>query len=174
MHGLRFVGNVVLHTVAAIFGTMLLATPVSRLVRADTAGGVILSSWISSIVFGALIGALIAGYRKSETANWAWVIPGVIFVCRAGIYLGTWRTAFVSTFSGYECAIGLQHHNCEDFFVFSIPLIRGASYSAGAWLVMRFSHRSNETVGASSGENLPGIRNGTGAMDENAGNSSAL
>jgi hypothetical protein len=143
---LKLVGQIVAHTVAAVLGTSLLTYPVARLVRPNTTGGIIIREWVCSILFAAFLGALLAGYGKWEAANWAWIIPGAIFLVRALIYAVTWRTAFFSTFSGYECAIGLQRHDCQDFLEFSVPLIRGVSYSAGVWLATRISSSRNATA----------------------------
>lgn len=168
MRKLKFVGYVVADTLAAILGTTLLAHPVAKLVRPDTGGGIMIREWICSILFAAFLGSLIGGYRKSDTAKWAWVIPGAIFLGRALLYVTTWRTAFFSTFSGHECAIGLQQHDCQDFLNFSVPLIRGASYSGGAWLFGRLSSRPDETAHETSAEDVGAVNGDADLTGEGA------
>ena len=158
MRRLKFSGQMIAHTIAAILGTTLIVGPIARLVRPDTGGEIIIREWICSILFAGLLGCLLGGYRKSDAANWAWIIPGAIFLVRALIYVFTWRTAFFSTFSGHECAIGLQKHDCLDFFDFSLPLIRGVSYSTGAWLFGRLMRRPDETIHVASAEEGGGVR----------------
>lgn len=94
MRRLKFSGQIIAHTMAAILGTTLIVGPIAKLVRPDTGGGIILREWICSILFAGLLGCLLGGYRKSDAANWAWIIPGAIFLVRALIYVVTWRTAF--------------------------------------------------------------------------------
>ena len=170
---MRFVVYVVADSVAAIFGTTLVSHTLAKFLRAGSAGGVILREWVLSILIAGLLGALIAAYRKSNTSIWAWVLPGLAFLLRALLYVTRWRTAFFATFSGYECAISLQQHDCQDFFVFSVSLIRAASYSAGAWLVMNFSHRKNDPVDVGSGEDLTAIHRNVDSTDSNVGGPTA-
>lgn len=80
-------------------------------------------------------------FRTAKTAGWAWVIPAVFFSWRALIYALTLRTGFATHFSGYDCAIGLQKHDCDEFFAVTVPLIRGLSYSAAARLASRITSR---------------------------------
>lgn len=152
---MKFIGYVVANTIAATFGPALLDGEIAHAMRPKTAVDVVWRSWLASILFAGLMGALIARYRRSETAIWAWALPGIIFLCRALLYVTMWRTGFIATFSGYECAIGLQRHDCQDFFVFSIPLIRGASYSVGAWLFLQVSTRSLKASDVGSQDCVP-------------------
>lgn len=136
MSKVRFVGHVVLDSIAAVFGTTFLEYNLSRLLHSDTGGGFICRTWIASVLLAGFLGAVIARYGKPKTAVWAWVLPGLVFCGRTAVYMAMWRTGFVATFSGYECAVGLQRHDCQDFLEFTVPLIRGTSYSVGCVAVL--------------------------------------
>jgi hypothetical protein len=106
--------------------------------------GIISKAWITSIVFAGILGVVavrVVRFRTADTAEWAWVIPALIFSLRALIYPFTRSTGFATHFSGYDCGVGLQKHDCNEFFEVTIPLIRGVSYSAAARLASRIAPR---------------------------------
>ena len=138
MNRLRVIGNILLDTLAAIFGTALLSSAIPHLVP-HSGADVIWRVWIVSTVLASLLGILAARYRAAGTEVWAWLIPAGVFACRALLYAFGRRTGLVTRFSGYDCAIGLQKPDCTDFFAFTVPFIRGAAYSTAALVTLRIS-----------------------------------
>jgi len=123
------------------------SVPVSPSFHPHTGLGIIWKEWITSIIFAGFLGVLAVRavrFRTAKTARWAWVIPAVIFGWRALVYTLTWNTGFATHFSGYDCAIGLQKHDCSEFLTVTIALARGLSYSAAARLASRIAPRSPE------------------------------
>jgi len=139
MSRVRLIGNVVLDTIFAVFGTAVLASGIPRSVP-HSGADVIWRAWIVSTVIAGLLGILATRYRAAGTEVWAWLIPAGVFVCRASLYAFN-RSGLVTHFSGYDCAIGLQKSDCTDFLVFAVPLIRAASYSTAALLTRRAATR---------------------------------
>jgi hypothetical protein len=125
----------IVNTVIAVLGPAILGSLLRGFVRPRSGISIILTSWAASIIFAGLLGALATLNRTTETACWAWVLPSLFFAFGAVVYLLRWRTGFIAHFSGYECAIGLQSSDCQDFLVFTVTLIRGIAYSAGARLL---------------------------------------
>jgi len=140
MSRLRTIGNVVLDTLIAVFGTAALESSIPRPVP-HSGADVIWRVWITSSVIATLLGVLATRYRASKTGIWAWLLPSVLFAFGAVLYVGGRRLGFVNQFSGYDCAISLQKSDCNQFFIFTIPFIRGAFYSIAALLTLRISDR---------------------------------
>jgi len=140
MSKLRAFGYFVLNTLIAVFGTAAIE---SRLPHAVPHSGadVIWRVWITSIAIATLLGVFAARFRTSKSAGWAWLIPGGVFAFIALLYLFGRNTRFWTHFSGYDCAVGLQGADCNDFLSVTAPLIRGLSYSAAARLALRISVR---------------------------------
>jgi hypothetical protein len=113
------IGYVVLNTIAAVFGPGLLESSLPDVFHPRSGPGIVWKLWITSLILSALLGMLATRSRVSETARWAWLIPAVVFSTRALVYASTRSTGFASTFSGYDCAVGLQKHYCYDFLEFT-------------------------------------------------------
>jgi len=149
MNRLRRIGNVVLDTLIAVLGTAALESSIPHRV-AHSGADIILRAWITSAVIASLLGVLATRYRASKTGVWAWLLPGAMFAFGALLYLSGRRSGFTNQFSGYNCAIGLEKSDCNDFIIFTLPFIRGAAYSTAALLTLRistrFSRRKPETV----------------------------
>jgi hypothetical protein len=135
----RLVGYVVLNTLVALIGPALVSS-IFPPFHPHTGLGIIEKAWITSIVFAGFLGVVAVRavlLNAANTAEWAWVIPAVIFLWRGLIYTLTKGTGFATHFSGYDCAIGPQKHDCTEFLAVTIPLVRGLSYSAAARLASR-------------------------------------
>jgi len=143
----RLVGYVILNTLVALLGPAVLSSSLPPF-HPHTGVGIIQKAWITSIVFAGFLGVVAVRavrLHAGKAPEWAWVIPAVIFSWRALIYTLTRSTGFATHFSGYDCAIGLQTHDCTEFLAVTIPLVRGLSYSTGARLASRNVARSAES-----------------------------
>jgi hypothetical protein len=140
MNKLRVIGNVLLDTLIAVFGTAALESSIPHPVP-QSGANVIWRVWITSTAIASLLGVLATRYRASKTGVWAWLIPAGVFAFSALLYAFSRSTGFATHFSGYDCAIGLQKSDCNEFFIVTVPFIRGASYSTAALLTLRISAR---------------------------------
>src|SRR5947207_15797986 len=136
MSRLRLIGNVILDTLFAVFGTAVFSSGIPRSVP-HSGADVIWRTLIVSTVIAALLGILATRYRSAGTEVWAWLIPAGVFACRALLYTFNRRPWLLTNFSGYDCAIGLQKSDCTEFFIFTVPLVRAASYSTAALLTLQ-------------------------------------
>jgi hypothetical protein len=146
MSKLRLFGYVVLNTLTAVFGTAVLESSLPHVFHPRSGSEVIWRVWITSSILSALLGILATRFRIAKAAGWAWLIPAFVLAGRALIYLSRGGVRFAFLFSGYDCAVGLGKSDCNEFFVFTLPLIRGLSYSAAARVALRFSARSEEVT----------------------------
>ena len=141
MGRLRSFGYVVLNTLIALLGPSVLRSILPPVFHLRSGAEIVGFVWITSIIFAGLLAILATRYRTAKTAGWAWLIPAVVFAWRALLYQFSGSTGSASVFSGYECAIGLQRDDCNEFFAYTVPLIRGLSYSAVAKLLFRIAAR---------------------------------
>jgi hypothetical protein len=159
-NNLRLLLYVFLNTLLAVFGPAALESLVhpSRLFNAyalwwRSPVAFLATEWITEIVGGALFGVVAAKIGWSKAAVWLWLIPTAVFVLAAGGYLShhqpsflTRNTGFISHFSGYDCVLGLQGSECNDYLRFTLPLIRVLSYSALALVVGKRSFTRKEVL----------------------------
>jgi len=75
MSKLRAIGYVVLNRLIAVFGTVAIETRIPH-ATPHSGSDVIWREWITSAIIAALIGVVANPYRTSNTAAWAWRIPG--------------------------------------------------------------------------------------------------
>ena len=151
---LRFFVCVLLNTLVAVFLPATLQSEFHPSRFFPYSGiGLLSAPWTTSVIFAALCG-LVAARLESRTAGWSWLVPAGVFVCAAWFYLGrhrlgliTGNTGFFSHFSGYGCAHGLQKSECQDRWVFTVPLVGSISYSATAPVVLRLSTGRQEVRG---------------------------
>lgn len=112
---------------------------------------------ISDILFAvvaAFIIALLAHLTiNARMAQWTWIPFVIWFAYGAAEYVMTPSSSIMMVksfwphFSGLNCAIKGGPASCYDFFIFSVPVLRGLSYSGAIWmwqqslpkLKMRFS-----------------------------------
>jgi hypothetical protein len=80
----RLVGYVVLNSLVALFGPVVLSSSLPPF-HPHTGLGIIQKAWITSTVFAGFLGVVAvraARLHAAKTAEWAWVIPAVIFSWR--------------------------------------------------------------------------------------------
>jgi hypothetical protein len=138
---LRFGGVLILHTIVTLLGTAVLETAIGKVFRPHSLEGVLWKEWILSLLCAGFIGFFMWRTWRVAAAMWVWVLPGVWFGLRFVLALfashspnllvggGVW-----GQFSGAACEGGLRALGCRNFFVFTIPFIRGVAYSVGARL----------------------------------------
>jgi hypothetical protein len=134
MGRVRFAGAVMANTLFAIFGTGVLERILMPLFRPQSPPAVLWKAWIASAILPAFIGYVVLRSWKSKTVKWAWVIPSILFAFRAFLYVGSRSGSLLFHFSGRECVTALRASDCRDFFLFTIPMVRGFSYSCAAYL----------------------------------------
>jgi hypothetical protein len=127
-------GAVFLSTLVAVFGPVAVEAVVSPLYRPNSGQSAILKIWILDVTVAAALGLIMQHSRRSPGARWAWVLPAVVFAGKASSYLLAQNNIF-GHFSGLDCSIELHGPSCNDFLLFTIPLIRSVSYSVAAGLV---------------------------------------
>ena len=136
---LRFCLWLILHTIVAIFGTAFLDTAFGKAFHPRSLTGTLLKEWILSLVCAAFIGFSMWRTWRVSAAMWVWILPSFWFVFRFcqsfsasqshsfSVSEGLWRQ-----FSGAACDAGTHALGCMNFLIFTIPLVRAVSYSAGA------------------------------------------
>jgi hypothetical protein len=140
IRALRGFAGFIANALAVIVGVGILKNLIAPFVKLFThsAVSIVLTEWIGSIFFAALLGLSVQRRWKTRTARWIWM-PALLWFLfgltgRAGLPLGNpWRT-----FSGITCA----HERgiaCIQFTIFTIVLVRASTYSLAAFLSSRSS-----------------------------------
>ena len=130
------------NTLGAVIGVGFLKSLSSTLVKLFTHSrvSIVLTEWIGSIVFAALLGVSVQRRWRTRTARWVW-IPALLWFLfgltgRAGLPLGNpWLT-----FSGIAC-IHERGISCVQFTIFTALLVRSSVYSLAAFLSARSSRQ---------------------------------
>jgi len=141
LKGLRFCGALILHTIVALFGTAVLETAIGKAFRPHSLAAVLWKEWTLSLLCAGFIGFFMWRTWRLGAATWVWVLPGVWFGLRfvLALFASHSPSALVGgglwgQFSGAACDGGLRVLGCRNFFVFTIPFVRGVAYSVGAGL----------------------------------------
>jgi hypothetical protein len=134
---------VLFSTLFAVLGTAGIEAVVGPLYRPHSGHSAILKAWTLDVVVASLLGVIVQLSLKNTTMNWAWVLPAAAFSVRASSYAVSAGNLF-GHFSGQACAVELQGTPCTDFFLFTVPLIRGLSYSVGGVIVAYLRHSGGE------------------------------
>ena len=141
LKGLRFCGALILHTIVALLGTAVLETAIGKAFRAHSLAAVLWKEWILSLLCAGFIGFFMWRTWRAAAAMWVWVLPGIWFGLRFVLALFASHSPSVlvggglwDQFSGTTCDGGLRALGCRNFYVFTIPFVRGVAYSVGAVL----------------------------------------
>lgn len=137
---LRGSAGLVANTLAAVIGVGILKSLSSPLVKLFThsRSSIILTEWIGSIVFAALLGVSVQRRWRARSARWVWIpaflwfLSGLVMYSRLGNPL--------LTFSGIACAHE-RGVSCIPFTVCTVILVRGSVYSLAAFLAARSSRQ---------------------------------
>src|SRR5438094_2019628 len=140
IRALKFFGLLAINLVVALIGTAILDTAFGKVFPARSLLVLLWKEWILNIACAAFFGFVMWRAWRSAAAKWMWVLPAMWFVLRfLPTLLGRGSQSVLasgsiwSQFSGADCETGIQALGCRNFFVFTIPLIRGISYSVGAF-----------------------------------------
>ena len=137
---LRGCAGLVANILGAVIGVGILKSLSSPLVKLFThsRASIILTEWIGSIVFAALLGVSVQRKWRARSARWVW-IPGLLwFVLGLAMYSRLGNPLF--TFSGIAC-IHEPGVLCIPFTVSTIFLVRCSVYSLAAFLSARSSRQ---------------------------------
>jgi hypothetical protein len=124
------------NTLGAVIGVGILKTLSSPLVKLFThsRGSIILTEWIGSIVFAALLGVSVQRRWRSRSARLVWIPALLWFLFGLVMYLRHGNPLL--TFSGIAC-IHERGVSCIPFTVFTVILVRCSVYSLVAFLSAR-------------------------------------
>jgi len=127
------------NALAALIGVGILKSLSSMLVKLFThsRASIILTEWIGSIVFAALLGNSVQRRWRTRTARWIWIPAVLVFLFNLAEGYGFPSGNFWLTFSGIACA-QRQRFACIQFTVFTVALVRTLTYSLAAFLSARF------------------------------------
>jgi hypothetical protein len=128
---LRFCVFLILQFVVALIGTAITEHTLWRVIPAHSISAIVRKEVMLSVLCAASIGFSMRLAWRNDVAKWVWVLPAMWFGFRivfSGGSGGTWQQ-----FSGSGCVNGRHSLGCENFFVFTIPFVRGVSYSLAAW-----------------------------------------
>jgi len=138
---LVFAGGLVLNTCIALLCTPLLEAGVGKMFQPHSLSGLLWKWWSLDFLCAAGLGFSISRFWRSGSAVWTWVLPVLWFTVRfVPIALSGENQSVLldhsvwSQFSGSGCTTGMQSLGCQNFFLFTLPLIRGIAYSLGAFL----------------------------------------
>jgi hypothetical protein len=130
----KFCAALILNVFVAIMGTVVLETAVGKVFHPQSVTAVIWKEWVLSVFCAALLGFNMWRIWRMSASKWTWVIPSCWFAWRLILASSFTHRSIWSQFSGADCENGLQAIGCQNFFVFTIPFIRGVSYSVAAHL----------------------------------------
>jgi hypothetical protein len=127
---LRFVGFSIVQTVIAIVGTAIVEHAIWRLIPAHSIVGILWKECILSTICATSIGFGMRRIWRASAAKWAWILPALWFafgfLARGG---DVWGGLF-----GLNSGTAVVVPDTKTFFAFTIPLLRAASYSVGAYI----------------------------------------
>jgi hypothetical protein len=136
---LRGCGGFLANTLAVVVGVGILKNLSAVFVKLFThsTASIVLTEWIGSIVFAALLGVSVQRRWKTRTARWIWM-PALLWFLfgltgRAGPLGNPWLT-----FSGIAC-VHERGISCTQFTAFTALLVRASTYSLAAFLSSRSS-----------------------------------
>jgi hypothetical protein len=128
------------NTLGAVIGVGILKSLSSLVVHRCThsRASIILTEWIGSIVFAALLGVSVQRRWKSRSARWVW-IPALLWFL-FGLFVYSRLGNPLLTFSGIAC-IHEQGVSCLPYTLFTVILVRCSVYSLAAFLSARSSRQ---------------------------------
>ena len=129
---LRFCGLLILNVCVAVFGTGVLESAIGNWYHPGSVSGIVLKTWCLSVLCAAAIGFSMWRTWTASATKWTWLLPSIWFVLRAMTLLT--RGRLWAGLSGAGCQNGTHDPGCLNFFVFTIPFVRGLAYSVGAYL----------------------------------------
>jgi len=146
---LRFCVFLILQVVFALIGTAIIEHTLWRVIPTHSVSAIVQKEVTLSVLCAASIGFSMRFAWRTDVAKWVWVLPALWFGFKLLLSFGSGR--LWEQFSGAGCVNGSRSLDCRIFLVFTIPLARGVSYSAGAWFSSRLQrHRPASSVAKTS------------------------
>ncbi len=127
LRGLRFLGLLLLNLLVALSGTAIIESGIWRIVAAHSIPAVVWKEATLSTVVAGLIGFFTWRTWHSTAAKWTWVFPAVWFTVGAIAVTGHGIWGHISEWGALDAP------GARSYFAFTVPLIRGVSYSLGAY-----------------------------------------
>jgi hypothetical protein len=135
------------NVLAAFFGTAILSSALGRsLWHPHSIQALLRISYGYDVIVAAMLGFIVFRRFKTQTAKWIWIIAALWLLTRAFLLLSSGDSLWAQ-FSGVACSQGMGAMGCVNWFLFTIPFVRIASYSAGAWLCSRFGSHASSGIG---------------------------
>jgi hypothetical protein len=130
---LRGCAGLLANILGAVIGVGILKTLSSPLVTIFTHSrlSIILTEWIGSIVFAALLGVSVQRKWRTRSARWVWVPALLWFLFGLVVYLRLGNPLL--TFSGIAC-VHERGVSCIPYTAFTVILVRCSVYSLAAFL----------------------------------------
>jgi hypothetical protein len=128
---LKFSGFVLINVVVAIIGTAILDTALHGAIPAHTVSAILWKETFLSIVCAGGMGFSLWRVWPNSAAKWTWVLPSAWFAV-ALLALTAGGHVFGRLFGFGSDSFGAPE--IRSFFAFTVPFIRGASYSLGAYI----------------------------------------
>lgn len=164
---LRSLGMFMLNSLLALLGPALTEAPLDKVIRFHLGVGVVSTSWAFSILCAGLTAFFLCRAFRNGTAKWVWILPTLWF--GLGIFAmarSYGHTVFGETiwthFSGISCSKTPGLDTCRDFFAFTIPAVRGISYSLGAFFSSQIYRHSTATDSDTTVSGGGGVHEGKG------------
>ena len=132
LRALKFSGFILLNLIVAVIGTAVLDTAVRATIPSHSIPAVIWKEVIFSIICGAFIGFGMWRTWRNSAAKWTWVLPVIWFAFGYLTIVG--RGDVFGRLSAFGSGSSLSAPDVRSFFAFTVPLIRAASYSVGAYI----------------------------------------
>ncbi len=139
----RALGLLILDLLGDIVVPTILEGSVWRMFPVHSVAVVVIKEWCLSFLSATFMGFMMYRYWRSGTSKWVWTLPALWFALRALPYAAHSQmhsvlsegSGFWFHFSGAAC--GAEVSNCQDFYSFTVPLIRALSYSGAALIASR-------------------------------------
>jgi len=140
MRVLRGSAALLANILGAVIGVGILKTLSSPLVKLFThsRASIILTEWIGSIIFAALLGVSVQRKWRTRAARWVWIPAFLWFLFGLATYSRLGNPLL--TFSGIAC-IHERGIACIPFTLFTVLLVRCSVYSLAAVLSARSSRQ---------------------------------
>ena len=138
---LRFCSLLMLNVLVAVVCTAILEAPIARLFHPRSIERILWKEIALSVVCAGVIGFFMWRTWRTSATKWTWIVPALWFGGRSVLAaLASVRSS--SSTAGnilfqFFGGRGLEAPSMSPwvpFFLFTVPLVRGIAYSAGAYL----------------------------------------
>jgi hypothetical protein len=123
----------ILDVLNSLVGTAVLEFPLHSIFLVHSKAGILHREAILSIFCAGLLGFMAYWKWRSATSKMAWILFVLFF--GFGILISADKPGgYWGQLSGSACAVATDSFSCARFWLFTVSLIRGLSYSCGAFL----------------------------------------